>query len=112
MIMRGLLSLAVVALFMPHEPGLGFGQPAIAATIAPAEDWTGRDARHVDGGCGAREGTCGQAVGLLAQLESISYQSADAVRADLAEAERERADAHRNIPSAQKMAATRRHRTD
>lgn len=91
MIMRGLFGLALVALFMPHDSGLSFSRSANAASIAPSEDWAARDSRHTEGGCGGRENSCAGALGMWAELQAVSMRSVSEVKADIEEAQRERA---------------------
>jgi hypothetical protein len=90
MILRAAFWIAVVALLMPHEPNLGFGRPSDAAAAWPGAvlSWVdaaiGSSGKLCQSGCPALEAGADTA-------RSLSLHSIAEARAEIEEAERERA---------------------
>ena len=92
MILRALFWIAVVAVLMPREPDLGFGRPGGSDGVPPnsvlsAVSSTLKQPKTCDG----HEAICVATLGLLDRLQTSAVQSLAQVKADIEEAQRERA---------------------
>ncbi len=84
MILRAIFWIGVVALFMPHEPDLGFGRPAAAVPHLPeAAAWTG--AKAATGLCRDNAGACAATVSLLDDFKETAVANLARVKADIRE---------------------------
>ena len=90
MILRALFWIAVVAVLLPHEPNLGLGTPASASAqlISGISQAVAPDRAD----CRDREAACIAASGVLAKIEGAAVNGLADVKAQLAEARRERGD--------------------
>ena len=77
MILRALLLIVAVALIVPHEPNLGLGRPSLAPE-------TGRRVDACD------SGSCTLDPAALAGVQAMVLASLIQVKADIAQAQRER----------------------
>lgn len=91
MLLRGLFWIAVVALFMPHEPDLGLGRPGLTGlstdAIAGASNAIARPVRT----CADHQVFCATGWNFLASLQNTALRSLGQVKADIEAAERRRA---------------------
>lgn len=96
MIFRAVLSIAFVAVFIPHEPDLGFGRPGAGGNppIQVSEWATLPAAAQL---CGNRQVTCAGALDLAGDLRSTILTNLDRVKAELKESKQARSDQRRNI---------------
>jgi hypothetical protein len=98
MIFRAICSIAFVAVFIPHEPDLGFGRPG-AADNPPLQvsEWASLPAAaHV---CGIRQEACAGALNLAGGLRETILSNLDRVKAELRESQQTKSDDRRNIGS-------------
>ena len=86
MIFRAAFWIAFVAVFMPHEPDLGFGRPnAVGVLPTKMPDWMSGPAQ-VSGVCGDRGCAAGPII--TGDLRSTILSNLDRVRAELKESDR------------------------
>jgi len=95
MILRALFWIAVVAIFMPHEPDLGFGRPGAAAIdSSPLSRISRPIAGALDGtnavrgvipmqACADHAQTCGQVLAAVDQVQDFLVSSLANVKAEL-----------------------------
>lgn len=87
MILRAVFWIALISLFIPHEPDLGFGRPgggAQLAAIAPADIGQLIKSTDVQSTCSAHRDACAGGLSILDGFQRIAIRSMDEVRADLA----------------------------
>ena len=98
MIFRAVCSIAFVAVFIPHEPDLGFGRPG-AAGDSPIQvsEWASLPAAAQV--CGKRQEACSGALNLAGGLRETILSNLDRVKAELRESQQTRSDDRRNIGS-------------
>ena len=98
MIFRALCSIAFVAVFIPHEPDLGFGRPGAGGNspIQMSEWATSPAAAQI---CGNRQEACAGALNLGGGLRETILSNLDRVKAELKESQQARSDDRRNIGS-------------
>ena len=98
MIFRAVLSIAFVAVFIPHEPDLGFGRPGAGGNppIQMSEWATSPAAAQI---CGNRQEACAGALNLAGDLRSTILSNLDRVKAELKDSRQARSDRRRNIGS-------------
>jgi hypothetical protein len=96
MILRAVLSIAFVAVFIPHEPDLGFGRPNAGGNppIAASAMANLPAAAQL---CGNRQEACAGALNLAGDLRSTILSNLDRVKAELKESKQARSDRRRNI---------------
>jgi len=92
MILRALFWVAVVAIFMPHEPDLGLGRPDAVATLPPAaanavESFLGAPQKA----CQNHAQGCAAALGVIDDLQSVAIGSLVQVKAEIERSERQSA---------------------
>lgn len=89
MIFRAVLSIAIVALFIPHEPDLGFGRPG--GTLSPKlGDWAAApEAAQL---CANDHQAC--ATDLIGDLRGMLLSNLERVKSELKQSEQAR-DGHR-----------------
>lgn len=93
MILRALFWVAVVAVFMPHEPDLGLGRPeAMASAILPAQvaQFAGDAAAAPQTVCNAHAQGCAAALGLLDRFQDVAVRSLAQVRTEIEASQRAR----------------------
>ena len=95
MILRAVLSIAFVAVFIPHEPDLGFGRPSAGGNPVQVSDWANLPAAAQ--ACGNRQEACAGALGLAGDLRSTILSNLDRVKAELKASKQARSDRRRNI---------------
>jgi hypothetical protein len=88
MLLRAVFWIAVVSVFMPREPDLGFGAPGPHALGSLAE-WIGTPDPNMS--CKDAAAPCSAALGLLDSFQSVTVRSLAQVKADIEEQERARA---------------------
>lgn len=91
MILRALFWITVVAVLMPREPDLGFGRPGIGSASSESMLSTVSTASKEIKACDGAQATCVAALGLLGRLRGAAVESLAHVKADIEEAQRERA---------------------
>jgi hypothetical protein len=91
MVLRALFWIAVVAVLMPREPDLGFGRPDIGSASSDSMLSTVSSALKAPKACDGTEAACMAALGLLDRLRGAAVESLAQVKADIEEAQRERA---------------------
>jgi len=91
MIFRAVLSIAIVALFIPHEPDLGFGRPG--GTLSPKlGDWAAAPlAAQL---CGKDHHACADGFDLVGDLRGTLLSNLERVKSELKQSEQAR-DGHR-----------------
>jgi hypothetical protein len=96
MIFRAVLSIAFVAVFIPHEPDLGFGRPGAGGIphIAVSELASLPAAAKL---CGSRQEACANGLNLAGDLRSTILSNLDRVKVELKEAHQARSDQRRDI---------------
>ncbi len=96
MIFRAVCSIAFVAVFIPHEPDLGFGRPG-AGGNSPIQvsEWANLPAAAQL--CGKRQEACAGALDLAGGLRETILSNLDRVKAELKESQQARSDERRNI---------------
>jgi len=96
MIFRAILSIAFVAVFIPHEPDLGFGRPN-AGGILPI---MASQLASLPAGaklCGNNQEACTRGLDMAGDLRSTILSNLDRVKAELKESKLARSDQRRNI---------------
>ena len=88
MILRALFWIAVVAILLPHEPNLGLGTPQSAS--AKLFSGISQAMASDQAGCRDKETACIAASGILARIQGVTAGGLADVKAQLAEARRER----------------------
>jgi hypothetical protein len=89
MILRAIFWIGLVAVFMPHEPDLGFGRPGthpgVADTVA---GWTRGEVDTNLGGtdnfCRDNASACAVGVGILDEVRTMTLRNLAQVKADIA----------------------------
>ncbi len=81
MILRAAFWIAVVAVFIPREPDLGFGPPGAAPSMLPVES----SSTGPVVACGGREPSCPTALNLAADFRDKILTNLDRVKAELNE---------------------------
>ena len=100
MIFRAVCSIAFVAVFMPHEPDLGFGRPGAAGFLSPKmSEWADAGLPAVAQICGKSQQTCAGGLGLADDLRNTILSNLDRVKAELKQSELARSGGRRNIGS-------------
>jgi hypothetical protein len=96
MIFRAVCSIAFVAVFIPHEPDVGYGRPGAGGTppIQMSEWATSPAAAQI---CGDRQAACAGALDLAGDLRSTILSNLDRVKAELKDSKQARSDRRRNI---------------
>lgn len=96
MIFRAILSIAFVAVFIPHEPDVGFGRPnAIAIPpIAASQLASLPEAAKL---CGNNREACTSGLDLAGDLRSTILSNLGRVKAELKESKLARSDQRRDI---------------
>jgi len=84
MIFRAVFWIAVVAVFMPHEPDLGFGRPG-AQVFPPTKfaDWTPAKIKAPGTPCEGRQALCAGGLILADDLRNTILSNLDRVKTDL-----------------------------
>lgn len=96
MIFRAAFWIALVAVFLPHEPDLGLGRPSLEGLLpVKAPDWL--SASVPARACEDTQGTCVGGLVLADDLRSTILSNLDRVKAELKESEQARADQRRKI---------------
>lgn len=92
MILRAAFSIAFVALFIPHEPDLGYGRPG---GFLP----TGMSARLPTAAqfCGEGQTACGAGLALADNFRGTILSNLDRVKAELKQSEQARSEHGRNL---------------
>ena len=88
MIFRAVLSIAFVALFIPHEPDLGFGRPGVSTP--KLGDWDAAPAQL----CANGHGPCIEGADLIGDLRGTLLSNIERVKQELRQSEQAR-DGHR-----------------
>jgi hypothetical protein len=96
MIFRAVLSIAFVAMFIPHEPDLGFGRPS-AGGVPPIAASALASLPAAAQLCGSRQEACAHGLDLAGDLRSTILSNLDRVKAELKESKQARSDRRRNI---------------
>lgn len=94
MILRALFWVAIVAVFMPHEPDLGLGRPdAIASAILPSQvaQMAGDAVAAPHSVCTAHAEGCAAALGILDRFQDLAVSSLNQVKAEIEQSQRVRA---------------------
>jgi hypothetical protein len=96
MIFRAVCAIAFVAVFIPHEPDVGYGRPG-AGGIPPIQvsEWATLPAAAKL--CGNRQEACAGALGLAGDLRGTILSNLDRVKAELRDSKQARSDRRRNI---------------
>ena len=90
MILRAAFWIGVVAVFMPHEPDLGFGRPSPAAFQPPkAADWAKADLPVPVQLCAAQPQACAGAGSLTQGVRDTILSNLDRVKNELKQARAE-----------------------
>jgi hypothetical protein len=91
MLFRALFWIAVVSLFMPHEPDLGLGRPnANASVFQSVNGWVSERAVQSKSDCKDDPAQCGARWSFLDAFQSIAVRNLAQVKADIEEQERGR----------------------
>ena len=91
MIVRAVLTIAIVALFIPHEPDLGFGRPG--ANLSPKlGDWAAAPAAAQL--CANDHQACANGLDLIGDLRGTLLSNLERVKSELKHSEQAR-DGHR-----------------
>lgn len=99
MILRAVFWIALVSVFMPHEPDLGLGRPGTSFTLpAPIASFFG--VKDVAAGgmslgdmssvCKGHESVCQSGVTMAEDFQSMMVQKLDVVRREIEHSRRER----------------------
>ncbi len=100
MIFRAACSIAFVAVFIPHEPDLGFGRPGAAGFLSPkVSEWVDASIPAVAQMCGKSQQTCAGGLALADDLRSTLLSNLDRVKAELKQNQLARSGGRRNIGS-------------
>ncbi len=92
MLLRAAFWIAVVAVFMPHEPDLGYGRPG--ATGLPLPKIAGWTPAFVSGkNCEGQEAVCTDGLSFAGDFRGAILSSLDRVRADLKQSAQARLEA-------------------
>ena len=96
MIFRAVLSIAFVAVFIPHEPDLGFGRPSSVdiPAIAVSQLASLPAAARL---CGNSQEACARGLDVAGDLRSTILSNLDRVKVELKEAHQARSDHRRDI---------------
>ena len=96
MIVRAVLTIAIVALFIPHEPDLGFGRPGAGGNPPiQVSEWANLPAAARL--CGNRQEACAAGLDLAGDLRNTILSNLDRVKAELKVSAQARSDQRRNI---------------
>jgi|KBSMisStandDraft_5_1062788.scaffolds.fasta_scaffold611096_1 hypothetical protein len=95
MILRAIFWIGLVAVFMPHEPDLGFGRPAGKAGVPDAvAEWTRDKVENDLGGtanfCRDNTSACAVSMTLLDEVKAMTLRNLAQVKADLAQSDARR----------------------
>jgi hypothetical protein len=96
MIFRAILSIAFVAVFVPHEPDLGFGRPSALGipAIAVSQMASLPAAAKL---CGNSQEACARGLDVAGDLRSTIFSNLDRVKVELKEAHLARSGQRRDI---------------
>jgi hypothetical protein len=96
MIFRAIFSIAFVAVFIPHEPDLGFGRPGTGGNppIQMSELATLPAAARL---CGNRQEACAAGLDMAGNLRETILSNLDRVKAELKASAQARSDQRRSI---------------
>ena len=92
MILRAIFWIGLVAVFMPHEPDLGFGRPGEHAGVADSvAQWTRDEVDTNLGGtdnfCRDNASACVAGVTVLDEVRTMTLRSLAQVKADIAQSD-------------------------
>jgi hypothetical protein len=94
MIFRAVLSIAFVAVFLPHEPDVGLGRPSARGILSPTvSEWADANLPAAAQLCGNYQQTCTGGLDLAGDLRSTILNNLERVKAELKESERTRLNA-------------------
>ena len=98
MFFRAVCSIAFVAVFIPHEPDVGYGRPGAGGNppIQVSEWATVPAAAKL---CGNNQEACAGALGLAGDLRGTILSNLDRVKAELKASKQARSDRRRNVGS-------------
>ncbi len=100
MIFRAILSIAFVAVFIPHEPDVGLGRPGAGGILSPKmSEWADANLPAAAQICGKRQEACAGGLALAGDLRNTILINLDRVKAELKQSEQARSDRRRNIGS-------------
>jgi len=110
MIFRAVFWIAVVAVFMPHEPDLGFGRPG-ADSFSPTKptNWTLAGIRAPGQICDGRRAACTGGLMLADGLRDTILSNLDRVKTDLRKSAQGRLEGGRKIPVGDPLSAVLQH---
>ena len=100
MIFRAVLSIAFVAVFLPHEPDVGLGRPSAGGIFSPKmSEWADANLSAAAQLCGNYQEACAGGLDLAGDLRSMILTNLDRVKAELKESDRARSAQGRNFGS-------------
>jgi hypothetical protein len=91
MIFRAILSIAFVAVFIPHEPDVGLGRPSAGGILSPKMgEWADANLPAAAQLCGNYQQACAGGLDLAGGIRSTILSNLERVKAELKESERTR----------------------
>jgi hypothetical protein len=91
MLFRALFWIAVVSVFMPHEPDLGLGRPNVHASLFQSVGgWVSERTAPAKSGCDDGAAECRARWSFLDAFQSVAVRNLAQVKADIEEQERGR----------------------
>ena len=98
MIFRVVCSIVFVAVFIPHEPDVGFGRPGAGGFLSPKmSEWADANLPAAAQICGNRQEACAGGLALTGDLRNTILSNLERVKAELKQSELARSDHRRNI---------------